>query len=319
MRRRDGLNWRIWRAVSRSPFESLWNLQGVPARTVAIRTWKALLADRVFGHAAELGFYFIFAVFPALFCASSVLGLVAKSAHQIYDEVLNYLALVVPAQALRTVLFTFNQTTAAATSGKVTLGSVATIWAASVGISAIHDALNAIYKIEDSRSYIVTQLYAVWLTFLLVLVVSIGLAALFAGNFAATLAHGYFHGPALGTAAAVIARLLAWTIAAVMLSLSVAVIYYWAPGWETRRWHWLTPGGTAAILGGLVASLGLRVYLVYFNHFSVVYGSLGAVIILLTWFYICGLMLLVGAEINKEIEVAAIQKRLGDDVPSTGA
>lgn len=243
----------------------------------------------------------------------------AKSAHQIYDQILNYLALVVPAQALKTVLFTFNQTTAAATSGKITLGSVGTIWAASVGISAIHDALNAIYKIEDSRSYIVTQLYAVWLTFLLVLVVSIGLAALFAGNFAATLAQGYFHGPALAAAAGVIARLLAWTIAAVMVSLSVAIIYYWAPGWETRRWHWLTPGGSAAIIGGLMASLGFRFYIFFFNRFSVVYGSLGAVIILLTWFYICGLMLLVGAEINKVIEVAALHKRVSEDVSSTGA
>lgn len=319
MRRAERLEGRVWRVVSRSPFESLWNLQGVSARVVAVRAWKALLADRVFGHAAELGFYFIFAVFPALFCASSALGLVAKSAHQIYDRILNYLALVVPAEALKTVLFTFNQTTAASSSGKVTFGSIATIWTASVGISAIHDALNAIYKIKDSRSYIVTQIYAVSLTFALVLVVSVGLAALFAGNFAAALAHGYFHSRVPGIAAALIAHFLAWTIAAVMLTLSIAIIYCWAPGWETRRWQWLTPGGAAAILGWLIASVGLRIYLVVFNRFSFVYGSLGAVIVLLTWFYICGFMLLVGAEINKEIEVAAVRKHAAEDVPSTGA
>lgn len=305
--------------MSRSPFESLWNLQGVPVRVVAIRTWKALVADRVFGHAAELGFYFLFAVFPTLFCASSILGLVARSAHQIYDKILTYLALVVPAQALKTVLFTFNQTTASATSGKVTLGSIGAIWAASVGISAVHDVLNAIYKIPGSRSYIVSQLYAMWLTFLLTVIVTVGLAALFAGNFSATLAVSYFHASVPGSIAAVVFRLLAWTIAAAMLTLSFAVIYYWAPDWETRRWHWLTPGGTAGIIGWLIASLGLRLYLAYFNHFSAVYGSLGAVIILLTWFYICGLMLLVGAEINKEIELAAAQKRLANDIPSPGA
>jgi membrane protein len=264
------------------------------------------------------GLLFSLRALPTLFCASSTLGLVARSAHQIYDQILTYLALVVPAQALKTVLFTFNQTTAAATSSKVTLGSIGTIWAASVGISAIHDALNAIYKIEDSRSYIVTQLYAIWLTFLLTAIVSIGLAALFAGNFVSAQARSYLHGPVLRSVAVIASRLVAWIIAAAMLSLSFAVLYYWAPGWKTRRWHWLTPGTAVGMIGWLIASLGLRLYIVVFNRFSVVYGSLGAVIILLTWFYICGMMLLLGAEIDKEIEVAALQNRMAGRLPSTG-
>jgi membrane protein len=300
---------RIWRTVSRSPFESLWNLQGVPVRVVAIRTWRALLADRVFGQSAELGFYFLFAVFPTLFCASSILGIVAKSAHHIYDQILNYLALVVPAQALKTVLFTFNQTTTAATSSKVTLGSIGTLWAASVGISAMQSSLNAIYKIEDSRSYFVSQLYAIGLTILLAIVISVGLGALFAGSFFAGAVRGYFHVAVLQSAVSVLVRVVAWSVAAVMLSLTFAIIYYWVPGWKTRRWHWLTPGTLAGIIGWLIASLGLRFYLNLFNRFSVVYGSLGAVIILLTWFYISGLMLLLGAEINKEIELAAAERR----------
>lgn len=286
---------------------------------VATRTWKAILADRVFDHSAELGFYFLFAVFPTLFCASSVLGLAAKAAHHIYDQILNYLALVVPSQALKTVLFTFNQTTAAATSRKVTLGSIGTVWAASVGISAIRSSLNAIYKINDSRSYLVSQLTAIGITLLLTLMVSIGLAALFAGNVFAELTRGYFKSSVLQSMSADVLHGLAWTAAAVMLSLTFAVIYYLVPAWEIRRWHWLTPGSAAGILGWLIASLGLRLYLVYFNRFSIVYGSLGAVIILLVWFYLCGLTLLLGAEINKEIEIAVVEKRTIPDSPSTGA
>ncbi len=83
------------------------------------------------------------------------------------------------------------------------------------------------------------------------------------------------------------------------------MIHHWAPDWEHRRWRWLTPGSGIGILGWLVASLGLRVYLHFFNNYSVTYGSLGAVIILLTWFYITGLMLLLGAEINSVIAAAA--------------
>jgi membrane protein len=106
---------RIWYFVSHSPLRSLWNLQGIPIKTVAVRTWNSILADRLFGRAAELGFYFLFALFPTLFSASSLLGLAARSAEQFYDKLLGYLALVIPTAALGTVLETFNETTAAAT------------------------------------------------------------------------------------------------------------------------------------------------------------------------------------------------------------
>jgi membrane protein len=96
-------------------------------------------------------------------------------------------------------------------------------------------------------------------------------------------------------------------MATVLLALTFAVIYYWAPDLRIRRWHWLSPGCAVGILGWLIASLGLRVYIHFFNNFSFTYGSLGAVIILLTWFYITGLMLLLGAEINSEIEAVAAE------------
>jgi membrane protein len=79
---------------------------------------------------------------------------------------------------------------------------------------------------------------------------------------------------------------------------------------KRRRWYWLTPGGNVGIIGWFAASLGLRLYLHFSDSYSTAYGSLGAVMILLTWFYITGLMLLVGAEINSEIEVAIAEKHL---------
>jgi membrane protein len=301
---------RIWEIVSHSPLESLWDLQSVPVRVVASRTWKAVRADRLFGHSAELGFYFLFALFPTLFCASSILGLAAQSAHRVYDRLLDYLALVIPTSALGSVLKTFNETTAAASSGKATLGLVAAIWSASVGISAIQDCLNIVYKIEDSRSYFIARLHAIGLTVVLTIIVSLGLACLLGGDFVAALARLGLHDRLLAMAATVAARVIGWTMAATLLDLCFALIYYWAPDSKKRRWHWLTPGGALGLLGWLLASLSLRVYLHYFNNYSVTYGSLGAVIILLTWFFITGLMLLLGAEINSEIEAAAAEMRL---------
>ena len=306
---------RIWEIVSHSPLESLWNLQGVPVRVVASRTWKAVNADRLFGHAAELGFYFLFALFPTLFCASSILGLSARSAPQVFDKLLDYLALVIPTSALGAVLNTFNETTAAASSGKVTLGLVAAIWSASVGISAIQDTLNIVYKIEDSRSYFIARLHAIGLTVVLTTIVGLGLACLLGGDFIAALAQVELHHRLLVVASSVTARVIGWTVAAVLLDFSFAVIYYWAPDSKKLRWHWLTPGGALGLLGWLLASLGLRVYLHFFNTYSLTYGSLGAVIILLTWFYITGLMLLLGAEINSEIEGASSEMRLGLPAP----
>ena len=92
--------------------------------------------------------------------------------------------------------------------------------------------------------------------------------------------------------------------------LLFALIYYFAPDLKNKRWHWLTPGASVGILGWLLASLGFRAYLHFFNSYSATYGSLGAVIVLLTWFYVTGLMLLAGAEINSEIQAAVTEKRL---------
>ena len=300
----------IWEFVSRSPLRSLWNLQGVPVGIVAIRTWKSILTDRLFGRAAELGFYFLFALFPTLFCASSILGLAARSADQFYDQLLNYLALVIPTSALGAVLETFNETTAAATPGKLTFGLIAAIWSASVGISAIQDSLNEVYKVQNTRSFLRARIYAIGLTIILAVIVTLILSALLGGDFIAAVAHHRIYHHFLAIPSAFSARLIGWTIATALLALSFAVIYYWAPDVKARCWHWLTPGGTIGILGWLLASLGLRIYLHFFNSYSITYGSLGAVIILLTWFYITGLMLLVGAEVNSEIEAAAAQKRL---------
>lgn len=275
---------------------------------VAIRAWKSILTDRLFGRAAELGFYFLFALFPTLFCASSILGLAAGSASQFYDRLLSYLALVIPTSALGTVLQTFNETTAAATPGKLTFGLIAAIWSASVGISAIQDALNAVYKVQDTRSYFTARIYAIGLTIVLTVVVTLILIAMLGGDLVAAIANHSSYNRFLTIAAAFSARLIGWTISAAFLALSFAVIYYWAPDVKARCWHWFTPGGTVGILGWLIASLGLRIYLHFFDSYSVTYGSLGAVIILLTWFYITGLMLLVGAEINSEIEAASAQE-----------
>jgi membrane protein len=307
----------IWERVSRVPLPSLWHLQGASAKLIWRRTFHAMLGDNLLSRAAEMGYYFLFALFPMLVSASSILGLVARRASTIYLSLLHYLALVIPASAYKMVIETFNQTAAAATTGKITLGLAAAIWSASVGFAAIQDGMNTVYKVTESRPYWKARGAAILVTLLLSVLVTLNLATLLGGDLLARLLYLVIgrHTTLLGhhamaIAATVAVHLVQWTAASGFLLLQFNVVYYFAPDLQAKRWHWTTPGAVIGILGWVVSSIGLRTYLHFFNSFSITYGSLGGVIGLLTWFYITGLMLLLGAEINSEIQAAVVEKKM---------
>ena len=309
MTKRQASPGHVWSYVSRSPLKSMWDLQGVPLKLILKNTWNSMFDDNLLGRSAELGFYFLFALFPTLLTACAVLGLAARSAAHIYEHLLEYLSLVVPPSALGTVLEAFNQTAAAASTGKLTFGLVAALWSASVGFSAIQGTLNVVYRVKETRAYWRARLSAIGVTFLLSIVVSLMLGSLLIADFVARLAHLRIHEHLLAVLTVGSVRTLGWVVATAFLSLLFALIYYFGPDVKVSRWRWLTPGAAFGMLGWLLGSLGLRVYVHYFNNYSATYGSLGTVIILLTWFYLSGLMLLLGGEINSEIE-AAVQAKL---------
>jgi membrane protein len=306
----DALEQFIYECVSWRPLHSLWDLQGIPISVIAKRTWNSTWNDDLFGSAAELGYWFLFALFPTLVSASSIIGLAARHASENYVRLLHYMSIVVPPSAYSIVLETFNQITSSSNGRKATFGFAAALWAASVGFSAIQDSMNTVYKVKESRPYWKARGAAVLISTMLSLLITAILASLLAADFFARLAslHIYHHSLALGVV--IVIRVFGWLVAIGLLALLFALIYYWAPDLKKRRWHWLTPGGAIGILGWVVSSFGLRIYLHFFNSYSATYGSLGAVIILLIWFYLTGLMLLLGAEVNSEIEAAATEKRL---------
>ena len=306
----DPLRQRIWDHVSHSPLHSLWDFQGVPPKIVMKRTFNAFMEDNLLSRAAELGYYFLFALFPTLVSASAILGVVARNTTQIYVKLLDYLALVIPPSAFAIVLDTFNQTTKASSGGKITLGLAAALWSASVGFSAIQDTLNTVYKVKETRPYWKARGSAILVTVFLSVIVTLTLSTLLLGDFLARLLKLHLPNHLTQVAAAVTTRTVSWIVAAGLLVVLFSLIYFFAPDVKNKRWHWLTPGATIGIAGWLIASIALRIYLHYFDNYSVTYGSLGAVIILLTWFYITGLMILTGAEINSEIAASIAEKKL---------
>jgi membrane protein len=300
----------IWDLVARSPLHNLWDFQGASAKLVWKRTFRAMLSDNLLSRAAEMGYYFLFALFPMLVCASSILGLAARQASHIYDKLLHYLALVVPGGAYTMIIETFNQTTAAATGGKITLGLVAALWSASVGFASIQDGMNTVYKLRESRPYWKARGAAILVTLLLSVMVTANLAVLLGGDLLARLMYVWIWHHRLAAGTAFLIHALQWTVASGLLLLQFSTIYYFGPDLKAKRWHWVTPGAVIGLLGWVASSLGLRIYLHYFDSFTITYGSLGAVIVLLTWFYMTGLMLLLGAEVNSEIQAAVAEKHL---------
>ena len=300
----------VWHYVSNTHLHSLWDFEGASPVVIVKRTFNAFLEDNLLSRAAELGYYFLFALFPTLVFASSIVGIVARHGNVISTQLLHYLALVVPGSAYQMVVETFNKTTAASSSGKIGFGLAAALWSASVGFAAIQDTLNIVYKVKETRPYWKARGGAILVTVLLAIIVTLTLTALLSSDIAVKYARAHLGERYLQLSTVYALRGAGWIVTLGLLILLFAVIYYFAPDVKAKHWRWLTPGAAIGILGWIMASLLLRVYLHFFDNYSVTYGSLGAVIVLLTWFYITGLMLLFGAEINSEIAAAVAEKRL---------
>jgi membrane protein len=103
-------------------------------------------------------------------------------------------------------------------------------------------------------------------------------------------------------------KIVQWPVALACMTFAFALIYYLAPDFREQAWQWLTPGAVIGVVLWLLVSLGFRVYLHYFNSYNATYGSLGAVIILMLWLYFTGAAVLIGGEVNSEIENAAAQQ-----------
>lgn len=297
----------VWEHVSRSPLSSMWDLQGVPLKEVANCTWKSANDDSIFGRASQLAYSFFSAIFPGLIAVSALMGMVAQSSGHLYITMLTKLGALLPPAAFQIVLQTVQQTTKASTAGKVSFGLLFALISASFGVSAVQSTLDTVYKVTETRPFWKQQVEAVGITLLVAIIILLSVSVLLAGGIAAAWLH---HHRMVGAALAVMMQVAAWTIAGMLMVLAFQCLYYFCPDLKARRWHWFTPGALVGLLGWVIGSVGLRIYLHFFNTYSATYGSLGAVIILLLWFYITGLMILLGGEVNSEIEHAVAKRQI---------
>jgi membrane protein len=281
---------------------SLWRLGGLTWKELGKRVISEIQSDEVFARAAQLAYYFLLALFPLLLFLTAVMGLVLGPGTGLRHALFAYLGRVLPGSALNLVDSTMSEVSAASGGGKVTFGILAALWAASNGMGAITQALNAAYNVKESRAWWKQRLTAIGLTLVLsILIISALVLVLYGGKLATQIAVTY----GFDDIFTLTWKVLQWPIVFAFMLLAFALIYYLAPDLDEQKWIWITPGSVIGVVLWLLVSFGFKLYLHFFDSYNKTYGTLGAVIILMLWLYLTGAAILIGGEVNSEIENAA--------------
>jgi membrane protein len=265
-------------------------------RELARRTIADTFDDGCPGLAAELAFYFLLALFPALLVIVSLLATVDAGA--MLDVAVTELQGLLPAEALALVRAGIADVVASRHGGLVTAAMAGAIWSSSSASTAIITALNRAYDIVEWRPW--------WKRRLIALVMTIGLALFVVLAFALVVAGreiGAWTADRIG-AGALFMRvwpIMQWSLALALVVVAIDLVYYIAPNAQTK-WVWVTPGALLATALWLLASYGFRLYVRNFDTYAAAHGAIGGVIVLMLWFYLSGFALLAGAELNAEID-----------------
>jgi membrane protein len=284
--------------------KSIWKFGGLTFWKLVRRVLHDAQDNEVFKRASGLAFDFLLALFPMLFILLAVFGLFTSHSLQLRISLLAYFADLLPAPAFQ-LLNSTTQELAANTSGeKLTIGVVAGLWLVSGGVASIIASLNAAFRIKESRSWFKVRAIALGLTLVISILILAALCIVLAGGDLVD-----WLGNELHLASALIAfwKALQWPTAMLFVMFSDALIYIFGPNLRKKRWHLITPGSVFGAVSWVVASAGFRIYLRYVNNYNVIFGSLGALVILMIWLYVTGLAFLIGGEINANIERAAVE------------
>lgn len=275
-----------------SPSEMTWR----GWRDVFWRVWKEADEDRLMLIAAGTTYYLLLALFPALAAFVSLYGFFANP--MTIASHVSYLAGLLPEdgiEIIRDQLGTLAAKSDRTLSLSFLVAFAIAFWSANSGIKALFEAMNIVYDEREKRSFIVLNLIAVLYTFGamvvgFVLITAVGIipAALALLN--------------LGNQADLVVRLARWPVIVLLIAIGISLIYRYGPSRERAKWRWVTWGGALATVAWVVVSIGFSFYLENFAQYNVTYGSLGAVVGFMIWTWLSVLVLLVGGELNSEME-----------------
>jgi len=270
----------------------------IPWTELARRTVRESIDDDCLGLAAQMSYYLCLALFPGLLFLLALASFF--SLDLLTDEVAGAMGSLLSPEILRLIQDQMQRLSQQDDGGLLTLGVLGAIWGSSSALVAIVTAINRAYDLQETRPWWRVRLRAIALTLVLALLVIGALSAILAGPQLARSLGIPLDSP-LGEW---VWNLLRWSAGFALIACGVAVIYHYAPDAD-QDWIWVTPGALLATALWLVSSLAFKFYVARFTDYEATYGAVGGIILLLIWLYIAGLGILVGAELNSEIEHAS--------------
>jgi membrane protein len=273
---------------------------------ILVRTYEEINNDRLLALAAGVVFYGLLALFPAITALVSSYALFAKA-----STITGHLAAMSTMMPASAYTIVDEQVTRIVTRGTSDLGTAffiglgLAVWSANAGVKAIIDALNICYGVKERRGFIKLNMVSLGFTISAIA----GLLMAIAAIVVLPLAMSYLHFGRYGDLAMAWLR---WPALLLLLLLSLAVLYRFGPDLDNARWRWISPGALFAALAWLAGSALLSWYLASFADYDKTYGSLGAAIGLMMWLWMTAIVVLVGAELNSEIDA---EEGVGAEAP----
>ncbi len=273
-----------------------------PAESVIprwLRPWRLAhgVAAGVFEHqstgsAAQIAYFLLFATFPFLLTLASLLAFLPIPG--LMEWLLRLLGEVVPPAAVDLMRNSVERLVTRQRSGLLSAGIVVSVWAAANAVESFMQALNRVYGLREHRPFWKTRGIAILLAVGVSLFTVLGLIALWFGS---QVSHWWAGRGGLGPLPVQVWDVARWPLVLLFLIGAIDQLYFIGPA-VRQRWRWVTPGAVVAVLGWVAASLGFSAYVRHFGSYNATYGSIGAVIILLTWMYLTAFFVLLGAEVN---------------------
>jgi membrane protein len=273
------------------------------------RTLKEFNDDNCLGLAAQLSYYFLLALVPAIVFLVALASFVPAAS---IDQLIATARPLLPGDMVGLLEGLLENVRENQSGGLLTFGLLMALWSSSAAVVGVIVAMNRVYDIEEGRAWWKQRLVAIALTIALAVFVLLAFGLVLLGPWLADWMADHF---GFGAAFAWTWKVLQWPLIFALVALGLALLNYFAPDAE-QDWAWITPGAVLATALWLLASLGFRIYVTNFADYNQTYGSLGGVIILMLWFYISSIAVLLGAEMNAEIEHASPHgKDAGEKVP----
>lgn len=264
------------------------------------RTFKEYRSDNVGDWAAALTYYAVLSLFPGLLVLVAMLG-VFGNGDETTKALLDIVDQLGPESAVDTFRDPIEDVTESSSGAGVVLviGLLGAVWSASGYLGAFARASNAVYEVEEGRPFWKLRPQQVAMTILMVLLltlVSIGLVI------SGPVAEAVGNVIGLGSTAVTIWQIAKWPLMVLIVAFMFAVLYWWAPNVKQPRFRWITPGSLFAVLVWILASALFALYVANFGSYSATYGSLAGVIVFLLWLWITNNAILLGQEMNAELE-----------------